>query len=57
VRDAINADEKLPASTKEQLLRSMDDRGRITLPDLQFPALPSGTPWPRDLFSWPDINF
>ena len=57
VRAAIEADRELPASQKEQLLRSLDDRGRITLPDLDLPSLPRWSPWSRELFNWPDVTF
>lgn len=57
VREAIRADEQLPESQREQLLRSLDDRGRVTLPDLQLPGLRNWNPWTRELFNWPDVTF
>ncbi|WP_442505222.1 S1C family serine protease [Novipirellula sp. SH528] len=59
VRDAIEKDDELPTSQKEQLLRSLDDRGEgeFQLPKLPVPSGPYWMPWQRELFSWPDLNF
>jgi C-terminal processing protease CtpA/Prc len=57
VRDAIKDDEELPQSQKEQLLRSLDDRGSMVVPDIHLPKFRDGFPWNHELFSWPDVNF
>ena len=51
VRDAIDADSDLPESRKNQLMRTLDDRGRQPLIDM---------PWERpqrELFHWPNVDF
>lgn len=58
VRDAIESDEELPQTQKDQLLRSLDDRGEGILPDFNFPNWgPTWQPWNRELFNWPDLTF
>lgn len=59
VRDAIEDDKELPESQKNQLMRSLDDRGEIefTFPKFQLPSGPSWMPWQGELFNWPDLTF
>jgi len=55
IRDAVQADKELPESRKQQLLRSLDDRGRRPLLRRDFfQGIPG---WNRELFSWPNIQF
>jgi PDZ domain len=51
IRDAINADNDLPESRKNQLLRTMDDRGRQPLRQSLLDR------WQRDSFNWPNTSF
>ena len=51
IRDAITADNDLPQSRKNQLLRSLDDRGQKDATRM---------PWDgfnRELFNWPNVDF
>lgn len=51
IRDAIDSDSDLPESRKNQLMRTLDDRGRQPLAQM---------PWertPRELFNWPIVDF
>ena len=59
VRDAIADDKELPESQREQLLRSLDDRGEgeFKFPRFQLPLGPNWMPWQRELFNWPDLSF
>ena len=59
VRDAIEGDKELPDSQKDQLLRSLDDRGEgeFKFPKLPMPTRPSWMPWQQELFNWPDLSF
>jgi hypothetical protein len=57
VRDAIEQDKSLPSGQRDQLLRSLDDRGEGTFPDFKFPTFPDWAPWNRELFDWPNLNF
>lgn len=59
VRDAIEGDKQLPEAQRDQLLRSLDDRGEgeIRLPRLPMPSGPFWMPWQRELFNWPDVSF
>lgn len=58
VRDAINDDKELPESQRDQLLRSLDDRGEgeFRFPKLRLPTGPFWMPWQRELFNWPDVS-
>ncbi len=51
IRDAINADDNLPETRKNQLLRTLDDRGRKPLDALTWERTP------RARFNWPGANF
>jgi hypothetical protein len=51
IRDAINTDSDLPESRKNQLIRTLDDRGRQPMPRMPWDA-PQ-----RELFNWPNVNF
>lgn len=56
IRDAINDDNDLPESRKEQLLRTLDDRGRVSASEFDF-QMPKWDSWRRELFDWPNIDF
>lgn len=51
IRDAIQADSDLPESRKNQLMRTLDDRGRQPLAQTIW-----GQPQ-RELFNWPNVEF
>lgn len=51
IRDAINDDNDLPQSRKDQLLRSLDDRGRQPLQRMPWER------WDREIFQWPNVDF
>jgi hypothetical protein len=47
VRELVVADDELPDSQKQKLLRSLDDRAPLTVPPFEFPKFPS---WGQKLF-------
>ncbi len=51
IRDAINAGDDLPEARKNQLLRTLDDRGREPLGPLSWDRTP------RAPFNWPGASF
>lgn len=57
VRDAIESDNELPDDQKQQLLRSLDDRGEPQFPNLQLPKFPNWGRWNSELFNWPNLSF
>ncbi|TWU43496.1 putative periplasmic serine endoprotease DegP-like precursor [Novipirellula aureliae] len=61
VRDAINHDKELPEDQRNQLLRTLDDRGAGTFPSFKFPSVPNWTPWRQpwnqEWFHWPNMTF
>ena len=54
IRDAVSADNDLPESRKNQLMRTLDDRGQTSLMDDDLPRIYN---WNRELFQWPNANF
>ncbi|WP_182865145.1 S1C family serine protease [Rhodopirellula sp. JC639] len=56
IRDALNGDKELPKNRKEQLLRTLDDRGRKQMTDFNF-QLPDWNQWRQELFNWPNAEF
>ena len=51
IRDAINDDHDLPDSRKQQLTRTLDDRGQSPLMQRDWQN------WNRELFNWPNVDF
>lgn len=54
IRDAVSADSDLPESRKNQLMRTLDDRGGASLTEGDAPY---GFSWNSPLFQWPNVDF